>query len=201
MAIKYTRRHFVKNAAAAGAMLGLGHTARSAPDSSQAEQSLGLSIKNFRPGVSCREVGNTDIYVSALSLGTGKTNIEVLQSGLELGRHLIHTFTRYLMGRGIKLTAKPSPAKNGIYISLSKIILTTSKPSSKNWVFSFPDLVHGTFQKTDAGEHDFPGALFDYNNGGADTYIESGLVDCTVQRYQSKSLQILLERTQAFLLL
>jgi predicted aldo/keto reductase-like oxidoreductase len=58
-------------------------------------------ILNYQPGMKYRRMGNTDIYLSAISLG-GLVSVEaVIRAAIERGVNVVHTCDTYLGGQSI----------------------------------------------------------------------------------------------------
>jgi predicted aldo/keto reductase-like oxidoreductase len=90
----------------AGVGLGIAHISSHALQQEQKDNEAKKQIKNFKDGVSYREVAKTGIYVSALSIGTGKCNYETLDASIKSGINLIHTSARYMGGKSLETVGK-----------------------------------------------------------------------------------------------
>lgn len=103
---KSNRRTFVKQVVGAGIGIGITHLGTYAEKQEQKEKEPQKIIRNFTNGVSYREVAKTGIYVSALSIGTGKCNFETLDAAIKNGINLIHTSAKYMEGQSIVTVGK-----------------------------------------------------------------------------------------------
>lgn len=103
---KSNRRIFVKQMVTAGVGIGVAQLEAYAKKAKQKEEEAKKQVRNFKDGVSYREVGKTGIYVSALSIGTGKCNAETLDAAIKNGINLFHTSTNYMGGQSIITVGK-----------------------------------------------------------------------------------------------
>ena len=99
---KSTRRTFVKQVVTAGVGIGIASVGAYGENKEQKEKEQKKQIRNFKEGISYREVAKTGIYVSALSIGSGKCNRETLDAALKKGINFIHASTKYMEGQSIK---------------------------------------------------------------------------------------------------
>ncbi|MFC1584485.1 aldo/keto reductase [Fibrobacterota bacterium] len=102
----YSRRTFVKQMGKVGLGIGVSGLSGYAKPKGSGEDSLSAVIRNYNSSMSYREVGTSGIQVSAFSIGTGKTSLEILNAGLDRGINLFHTSTKYSLGQSIKHVAK-----------------------------------------------------------------------------------------------
>jgi predicted aldo/keto reductase-like oxidoreductase len=113
-----SRRSFVKQLGAAG--IGLAALSQSAR--AQAKDSLaaaGKNIRNFKPTMKYRQIGNTGVYASAFSIGTTRGELAAISAGVDKGVNFIHTSANYMGGAAIGMVAQATKGRaDKVHIAL-----------------------------------------------------------------------------------
>ncbi|MGC9330151.1 MAG: aldo/keto reductase, partial [Candidatus Hinthialibacter sp.] len=109
------RRSFLQSGAAGVA--GLGMAAQAAPAGE--EKVDPKKILNYQPGMQYRRLGETDMYISAISLGGLVNEPGVHEYGIDNGVNLVHMSNSYLGGRSIVDLGKVLKTKRDkVYVAL-----------------------------------------------------------------------------------
>lgn len=133
---RLSRRAFLQTGTSAAAVAGLGLTAGVA--AAQEEKPDPKKILNYQPDMRYRRLGDTDIYLSVISLGGLVNEPGVHEYGIDQGVNLVHMSNSYLGGRSIVDLGKVLKTKRDkVYIAL------------KDNFFSEDDYVNGRFEKID----------------------------------------------------
>ena len=113
-----SRREFLKNGAFAAAAVGMLPALQK--DVKKEEPKVDPSkILNYHPDMRYRRLGNTDLYLSVISLGGIGIDKSVLMYGIDKGINCVHTSDRYNGGNSIKLLGEVMKAKRDkVYIAL-----------------------------------------------------------------------------------
>ena len=115
--IKFTRRNFLKissistiaSAIIPGKIMG----------QEKEEKINSKNILNYHPDMHYRRLGNTDIYLSVLSLGGGGLKSEVTKYAIQKGVNLIHMSQNYGKGRAIRELGKVlKTSRDKVYIAV-----------------------------------------------------------------------------------
>lgn len=76
-------------------------------------------IRNYHPDMPYRRLGNTDIYLSVISLGGIGIEKSVIQYAIEKGVNLVHTSSQYNGGNSIRLLGEVLKTKRDrVYVAL-----------------------------------------------------------------------------------
>jgi predicted aldo/keto reductase-like oxidoreductase len=121
-----SRRDFLKNGAYAAAAMGMLPGAKKAPKVQEpvAEPKAGpkvdpSKILNYHPDMRYRRLGNTDIYLSVISLGGIGIDKSVMMYGIDKGINCLHTSNRYSGGNSIKMLGELLKTKRDrVYVAL-----------------------------------------------------------------------------------
>jgi len=113
-----SRREFLKNGAFAAAAVGMLPALQK--DIKKEEPKVDPSkILNYHPDMRYRRLGNTDIYLSVISLGGIGIDKSVLLYGIDKGVNCVHTSDRYNGGNSIKMLGEVMKTKRDkVYIAL-----------------------------------------------------------------------------------
>ncbi len=131
--IRLSRRAFLQSGTSAAAVAGFGLTAVA-----QDEKPDPKKILNYQPDMRYRRLGDTDMYISVISLGGLVNEPGVHEYGIDQGVNLVHISNSYLGGRSIVDLGKVMKTKRDkVYIAL------------KDNFFSEDDYVNGRFDKID----------------------------------------------------
>ena len=119
---KWNRRKFLKSGALAAAMTAGWPWPHPRPASEQKTEKDGpdpARIRNYHPDMPYRRLGNSDVYLSVLSLGGIGLEKSVLQYGIEKGVNLVHMAGGYNGGNSIKILGDVLKSKREkVYIAL-----------------------------------------------------------------------------------
>jgi len=122
-----SRRDFLKNGAFAAAAMGVLPGAKKAPQMMpeskteiKADPKVDPSkILNYHPDMRYRRLGNTDIYLSVISLGGIGIDKSVMMYGVDKGVNCLHTSNRYSGGNSIKMLGELLKTKRDkVYVAL-----------------------------------------------------------------------------------
>lgn len=138
MSQNLNRRTFLNSGAvAAAAVAGFGTNAR-AEETAKEETVDSKKILNYQPDMRYRRLGETDLYISVISLGGLVNEPGVHEYGIDQGVNLVHISNSYLGGRSIVDLGKVLKTKRDkVYVAL------------KDNFFSEDDYVKGDFSKID----------------------------------------------------
>ena len=76
-------------------------------------------IRNFHPDMRYRRLGNTDVYVSVISLGGIGIEKSVIQYAIEQGVNFVHTSNQYNHGNSIRLLGEVLKTnRDRVYVAL-----------------------------------------------------------------------------------
>jgi len=121
-----SRRDFLKNGAFAAAAVGMLPGAKPAPQAqdtkadARAESKVDPSkILNYHPDMRYRRLGDTDIYLSVITLGGIGIDKSVMMYGIDRGVNCLHTSDRYNGGNSIKMLGEVLKTKRDkVYVAL-----------------------------------------------------------------------------------
>lgn len=135
------RRTFLHSGASAAAVAGLGLAAKAeeAVQGEKKEEKVDpRKILNYQPDMRYKRLGDTDIYLSVISLGGLVNEPGVHAYGIDQGVNLVHISDSYLGGRSIvDLGEVMKTKRDKVYIAL------------KDNFFSEDEYVKGDFSKID----------------------------------------------------
>jgi uncharacterized protein len=113
-----SRRDFLKNGAFAAAAVGMLPALQkdTGKDNPKVDPS---KILNYHPDMRYRRLGNTDVYLSVISLGGIGIDKSVMMYGIDKGINCLHTSDRYNAGNSIKLLGEVLKTKRDkVYVAL-----------------------------------------------------------------------------------
>jgi len=121
-----SRRDFLKNGAYAAAAMGMLPGVKKAPKVLEpvAEPKADLKVDpskilNYHPDMRYRRLGNTDMYLSVISLGGIGIDKSVMMYGIDRGVNCLHTSNRYSGGNSIKMLGELLKTKRDkVYIAV-----------------------------------------------------------------------------------
>lgn len=109
------RRHFLQSGATAAVVASVGVTANAASQ----EKADPKKILNYQSDMPYRRLGNTEMYVSAISMGGLVNEAGVHEYAIDQGVNLVHISNSYLGGRSIVDLGKVLKTKRDkVYVAL-----------------------------------------------------------------------------------
>ncbi len=96
---KYSRRAFIRKSALASVTMGAAVKGLAGPEDKKTQK----NILNRQSGMRYRRLGNTDIYLSAISFGGLVAEESVYHYGIERGVNLMHMSTSYKGGECMRI--------------------------------------------------------------------------------------------------
>ena len=113
-----SRRDFLKNSAFTAAAVGMLPALQKDPKKEEPKVDTS-KILNYHPDMRYRRLGNTDIYLSAISLGGIGIDKSVVMYGIDKGINCVHTSDRYNNGNSIKMLGEVLKTKRDkVYVAL-----------------------------------------------------------------------------------
>ncbi|HOL93218.1 MAG TPA: aldo/keto reductase [bacterium] len=114
---RFSRRTFLRTGVTASVAMGMGVQAYA--EAAPSEKVDTKKILNYQPDMRYRRLGNTDIYLSVISLGGLVNEPGVHAYGIDRGVNLVHISDSYLGGRSIRDLGEVMKSKRDkVYIAL-----------------------------------------------------------------------------------